>query len=54
VKNEGKMLITSNTGIEAEIQFFDEDDNSIEGEVKAKDGKVLHQLIGNWDTGIYK
>jgi hypothetical protein len=48
------MLITSNTGIVAVIQFMDEEDNRIEGEVRVKDNKVLHQLIGNWDKGIYK
>lgn len=52
LRNEGRMSIVSNTGIEANINFLSGDANSLEGEVKTTDGKVLHRLVGNWDRGV--
>jgi hypothetical protein len=52
IRNEGRMTILSNTGVEAFINFTNDDSNLVEGKVKDKDGKILHDLVGNWDKGI--
>jgi hypothetical protein len=52
LRNEGKMTILSNTGVEAQINFLNDDANSLDGKIKDADGKILHKLVGNWDKGI--
>ncbi|KAI6217710.1 Oxysterol-binding protein-related protein 3 [Aphelenchoides besseyi] len=53
IRNEGEMTISSNTGLEARIQFLADDHNLLDGTLqRLSDGVVLFHLKGHWHRGI--
>ncbi|KAI6198753.1 hypothetical protein M3Y96_00552800 [Aphelenchoides besseyi] len=53
IRNEGEMMISTNTGLEGRIWFTADDQNSLVGTIqRLSDGVVLFHLKGHWDRGI--
>jgi len=55
VVNEGEMTIKSNTGVQAKLTFYANEDNTVAGEiVRTQDSTILCRLVGSWDKGMEK
>lgn len=47
------MTIKCTNGVECRLEFLNNDENKVTGAVY-ENGKIAHQLIGQWDKGISK
>lgn len=54
VRNRGTMIIKSNTGVTAELRFADTEENPVEGDIRSRDERVVHRLVGTWHKGIFR